>query len=395
MKHIFTMLAAAALLASCQRKAALTVDAVNPTDLERNGESVEIPWATVVERLGSVDPQRVLVFNDRGEPQAAQPLYKGMSQPQALLFQVSVPAQGSAAYVVKKGRAKRSATGKAFGRLVPERKDDFAWENNRIAFRMYGPALMASDGPSNGIDVWCKRTEALVVNRWYRQDLAGEASYHVDHGEGLDCYKVGRTLGCGALAPYVNGKLVLGNNFVLSSVLDSGPLRISFELRYAPLEVDGSPVVEVRRISLDANAQLNRITEIFIGGKDMAVAMGIVLKDVNAAPASVKTANPAYKQALNVAEGYVAYTENADRLKGDTTSNGVIYTAIVAPEGLESATVEGSHVLAVSRYKADEPFTYYAGAGWSKGGFASEQDWQAYVAAEALKLRNPIQLRFR
>ena len=30
---------------------------------------------------------------------------------------------------------------KVYGRYVPERKDDFAWENEYAAFRMYGPAL--------------------------------------------------------------------------------------------------------------------------------------------------------------------------------------------------------------------------------------------------------------
>ena len=32
-------------------------------------------------------------------------------------------------------------TPKVYGRHVPERKDDFAWENEYAAFRMYGPAL--------------------------------------------------------------------------------------------------------------------------------------------------------------------------------------------------------------------------------------------------------------
>ena len=41
---------------------------------------------------------------------------------------------------------------RVFGRFVPERKDDFAWENEYAAFRMYGPAL-APENPSNGVDM--------------------------------------------------------------------------------------------------------------------------------------------------------------------------------------------------------------------------------------------------
>ena len=40
---------------------------------------------------------------------------------------------------------------KTFCRFVPERSDDFAWENDKIAFRAYGPALSAS-AENSGID---------------------------------------------------------------------------------------------------------------------------------------------------------------------------------------------------------------------------------------------------
>ena len=41
-------------------------------------------------------------------------------------------------------------------RFVPERKDDFAWENDLIAFRAYGPALRYFPEDS-GFDAWPKR----------------------------------------------------------------------------------------------------------------------------------------------------------------------------------------------------------------------------------------------
>ncbi len=50
------------------------------------------------------------------------------------------------------------------GRLVPERKDDFAWENDRIAFRIYGRRV-EDELVSSGVDVWCKRTPALIIDR--------------------------------------------------------------------------------------------------------------------------------------------------------------------------------------------------------------------------------------
>ena len=38
-----------------------------------------------------------------------------------------------------------------YARFVPERSDDFAFENDKVAFRIYGPALKNS-GVNNGID---------------------------------------------------------------------------------------------------------------------------------------------------------------------------------------------------------------------------------------------------
>ncbi|MDR1415917.1 MAG: DUF4861 domain-containing protein [Prevotellaceae bacterium] len=403
MKKMFFSLLLAGLMSSCHSHAVLTVDVVNPLDADRVNETVEIPWSVVQERVGVVDPQEVAVFNQRGQRLPSQTLYKGQPDPQAIIFQVEVPAQGSAAYQLKQGKpATELSKPKTSARLVPERMDDFAWENNRVAFRIYGPALMKVDGPSNGIDVWCKRTEDLIVDKWYAADLSGKASYHQDHGEGVDCYKVGRTLGCGALAPYVNGQLTLGNNFVTSKILDSGLIRTSFELAYAPLDVAGTPVVEIRRISLDANSQLNCISEVFINAGDMEVAAGIVLKN-NKNPTDVANADPAYKPLLAPDKGYVTYAEQADALQADTTDNGVVHTAIIFPlGGMSAAKLEGNHLLATGSYKANEPFTYYSGAGWSKATtedgalrFPTEKLWQEYIAFEALKLSNPLELKIK
>ena len=53
-------------------------------------------------------------------------------------------------------------------RFVPERLDDFAWENVKIAFRAYG--LAARDRTENsGIDCWLKRVDYPIIDKWYGQ----------------------------------------------------------------------------------------------------------------------------------------------------------------------------------------------------------------------------------
>ena len=242
MKLILLAVASCALTwASCTRE--LVVEVTNPTGLERIYETVEIPWAKVESALPGVAPQEVVVLTPDGDTLPCQAVTLGEETPQSLIFQISLIGDASEKYQIRKGRP-APPTPQVFGRLVPERMDDFAWENNLIGFRMYGPALQATGEISNGIDIWQKRTRDLVVDKWYKN-----GDYHTDHGEGLDCYKVGRTLGAGAMAPYLNDTVWLGNNFVESRILDNGPIRITFELTYAPYRVGDRPVTEKRMAS--------------------------------------------------------------------------------------------------------------------------------------------------
>ena len=55
---------------------------------------------------------------------------------------------------------------RVMARAVPERKDDFVFENDLIAGRFYGKAL-EGDPTSPGIDVWVKLPGALVADDWY------------------------------------------------------------------------------------------------------------------------------------------------------------------------------------------------------------------------------------
>tara|TARA_A200000159_G_scaffold161456_2_gene183444 strand:- start:3798 stop:4106 length:309 start_codon:yes stop_codon:yes gene_type:complete len=69
-------------------------------------------------------------------------------------------------------------------RHVPERLDDFAFENDKVAFRLYGPALQAS-AENNGTDCWLKRVDYPIIDKWYQRHAQGK-SYHEDTGEGYD-----------------------------------------------------------------------------------------------------------------------------------------------------------------------------------------------------------------
>ena len=146
------------------------------------------------------------------------------------------------------------AAPRAFARFVPERSDDFAWENDLVAFRAYGPALR--HGPENsGIDCWFKRVPYPIIDKWYMQDRIklsyskAAKSYHQDHGEGYDGYKVGDSRGCGGISVWADGKLHDSKTFVAQRMIENTPQRVAFELDYAS-ELNGKILRETKRITL-------------------------------------------------------------------------------------------------------------------------------------------------
>src|SRR5690606_36482298 len=130
-------------------------------------------------------------------------------------------------------------------RYVPERMDDFAWENDRIAFRVYGPALEGTPGDADGMDVWVKRTDSLIIDTWY-----ASGDYHRDHGQGLDYYSVGHTLGAGDAAPVIDDSVIFPRHYSRYEILDNGPLRTTFVLYYAPWQVQHRMVRASKTIQL-------------------------------------------------------------------------------------------------------------------------------------------------
>src|SRR5690606_4514926 len=114
-----------------------------------------------------------------------------------------------------------------FARHVPERLDDFAWENDRMAHRAYGARLNTSEAGksqlrSAGLDYWAKKVRYLIVDRWY---LKGHDAYHIDSGEGLDMYSVGPNAGVGGTAVWHDGKAHTAGNWQAARVIANGPIR--------------------------------------------------------------------------------------------------------------------------------------------------------------------------
>ena len=262
---------------------------------------------------------------------------------------------------------------KAFGRFVRERRDDYAWENDRTAHRMYGKALETwAQEPltSSSVDVWFKRTRKLVINDWYMID-----DYHKDHGEGADEYSAGKSRGCGGNGIWDGGKLIPSANFVESRSLANGPVRVMFELTYPVWVANGKAVSEVKRITLDAGQNINRFESRYT----------ISPAGTPEHAAGIKK-NADGKMAVETAKGLLWTWEP---VKADGSNFGC--AVIADPSVVKNTTEADGNYLLVTSLPASGVVTYYTGAGWDKSGdFPTIDAWKTYVEQAAQRLASPV-----
>src|SRR5690554_6450763 len=187
----------------------------NTLDFDRL-ELVSISYETFL-KLKDADMASFKIVNQESKEEYPYQLEMlGQDTTQNILIQVRVPALSEVKLIVKAGEP-IAISNKTYARYVPERLDDFAWENDVVAFRMYGEALEGRNNDAQGMDIWVKRTNDLVIDRWYKSD-----DYHKDYGEGLDYYSVGQTLGAGDIAGYSNGTIYYSKHYRTYDILDNG-----------------------------------------------------------------------------------------------------------------------------------------------------------------------------
>ena len=142
-----------------------TVGVTNSTDRFRQ-EVVELDAKEVFARLGISGGRQFCVYNALGQQVPYQLTYDGK-----VLIDAAVRPCGTALYTFSKGTPK-TFVNTCYGRMYPERVDDIAWENDRGAYRCYGPALQRTGEDAFGNDVWVKNTPDLEVEkRYYIEDV--------------------------------------------------------------------------------------------------------------------------------------------------------------------------------------------------------------------------------
>jgi hypothetical protein len=358
--------------------AAVTVR--NPIDVARPGETIVLDAAQLRTLLAVDDVRKVHV---RAEGSDQDLLVQAVdinddSIFEQLLFQADLAPRQTRVFLLTVGERQlaRAEDYKTYGRFVRERRDDFAWENDRIAHRMYGKELETYPKEkliSSSVDVWTKRVRTLVINNWYMVD-----DYHKDHGEGADFYAAGQTRGNGGTGIWVDGKLYPSANFRDSKVYAVGPIRVLFELTYDTWDAGGVKVSEKKRVSLDAGHNLDRFESRYaIDGNAANLSHAIGIRKLKTTGSGAATDRGILRIWEPVKEG------------------GELGQAVVVdPDAVKNRVEDDLNYYLLTKIQAGAPCVSYSGFGWTTSGdFKTAADWDRYVTGYAARVRAPVEVK--
>lgn len=355
-----------------------TLDAARPMD------TVEVAAAALAGRVAAGELSRLAVNDGRtGHEVLSQAVDEdGDGTFDRLVFQADFAPGETREFRLERAEPQKPSLAdyRVYGRFVRERLDDFAWENDRVAFRLYGQALETFEKEpltSSAVDAWSKRTRRLVLNEWYLLD-----DYHRDHGDGGDFYPAGKTRGCGGSGLVVDGSLAVSKNFRSSRVLAAGPIRLVFEVVYPEWEKPGLKATEVKRVTLDAGSHFNRFESYYtVEGEGPITWTAGIRKAEGVVPR------------VDRERGVVRTWEHQGRYGEDGWLGCGL---VVDPAAVVEAKEEGGNQLVVARTPKGQPATWYAGSGWDKSGhFPDVAAWDRHLDAFAARLRSPLRVEIR
>lgn len=366
------------LLSSCGGKKVI-VSVNNESGAVQGPRVVELNAPEIMEKLGS---DAFYVTDASGKEIPSQ-----LTADSLILFVADVPRGESMEFMVNPSDSLHVYPSTVEGRIYPERRDDVAYENEKVGFRIYGPATQAAGEKAFGYDLffkyptdeiilpslyapetdpatWAKVDSLRAIDEKLAEKFINSFSYHIDHGKGMDCYAVGPTLGAGVAAVADNDSISYPWCYEKAEIIDNGPLRFTLRLTFAPRTVAGREnVVEHRLITLDSQSHLNRAKVWFDGlDTEQVIVAGFPRRDDS-------------KPVMASEDGILAYS---DPTQGP--DNGRALLGIVMPAGADSMLERDGHYLATKKLAPGSPFEYLWGFAWDKTDIKTMDDWRKYLS---------------
>lgn len=376
------------LLAACERLrheyrqaygTKISIDLFSDSVTIVNGNLVEMDAKSVCDRLGIPMVRMMRFYDSRGVEQPYQITHDG----RLLIMTATNPnVSKSLTAIVDDAPFYQSVT---CGRHCSERLDDISFENDKVGFRVYGPALARLGQDACGYDLWMKEDARPCLDYLYHRESVCQprvralrkeghksqadslntlTSYHIDQGKGCDIYAVGRTLGCGASALLVDGDLALTTSYQDYEILDNGPLRFTVRLDFAPKVHNGDSVVEHRLLTLyKGNDYCNAEVWYDNMSKPFDWAAGVVVRSAQM-PMKSEQRYVEYTDPTQTNDSYIRVSAWFDGVNSGGKSTNDVQTGYLDTKKRNGAD---GHLLGIYRNVAPDAHIHYRfGAKWSK-----------------------------
>jgi len=384
MKKILLFLFGIFAITSCVKNQEVIkkVTITNTLDMDRDFETVQVD----ISSLPTATVSNLVVTDDKNTKLTSQIVDNDLDGSyDVLLFQPTIKGNESKSYNIVFSKSKKNTdTTFCYSRFVPERTDDYTWENNKVAFRTFGPVAqkmveekIKGGTLSSGIDAWLKRVDYPIINLWYKRNDKKKGAYHTDHGEGVDNFHVGISRGVGGTAVKVDTAYYFSKNFIAYKTITTGPIRTSFELEYATWDANGKQINETKRISLDYGQNLSRF-EIDVKGTEN-ISSGLTLHN---------------KKGTTNQRDSSFWISHWEKLQDSYIGSGVV-TLASHFKGSETYTTsrkdESNHFLHMN--VIDEKVVFYSGFGWVKSKqFTNREEWENYLTDFSKKINTPLEV---
>jgi hypothetical protein len=387
-----------AALSSVASAAGVTITVSNDLDGARPAAVVAVPFAEIAKLAPGLRMYHLIVRDPKGRALPSQITnyqhdHRGATYDDLVFSYDFAAGEKRAVFTLESTAAATPPEPPCvYARVVPERFDDMAWENDRIAHRMYGFALNSPAAAAvgerlrgSGIDVWGKRVTYPIIDRWYAK---GHDQFHKDgEDEGLDIYSIGGSRGAGGTGAWDGTRLWTSDNFMSSQVLSNGPRRAAFELTYAPWDAGNiGKVEEVKRFTVDCGVNFDAVQSTFdFAGDEAVIGIGITEHPQAAGfPKPVLTRDPDSRWMSLWEENPDGGLGVAVILAGGTSSETYAYEPPAKTPGF------GNHLL-IFKARDGMPVKYFTGAGWNRSGqFTDRASWESYVKAFAAGAAAPL-----
>ena len=362
------------LLGACHPGAFASISISDDARLDHRHECIEIPLSRLEELSGKRNGGSP-VIRDRKGCEVPYQTYREYEGQEILVFPVDMYSGKKAVYYLAFGTPSEYET-VAFSRHVPERRDDYAYENDLVAGRIYGPSLKKPR--TLGSDIWTKSVSEPVIDRRY-----ASGTYHKDSGDGMDCYKVGNTLGGGALAPVGReGNIVLGDNWKEAEHITDGAVRTKARFVHGPFSVDGRDVRLVREMTLDRGTHFIAWENVIEADCDsIDVVLAAVLHD---------------SLEFDCGPGWICFEEKASDSK-NPDRDGNIFVGLVMDPGIESSGIRfiDGHAALMARVATGERVSVWTASAWNHAGVKTHEQWRSIVSDFARAQKSPLRIKIR